>query len=172
MQVVVIPQNNTFLYDRTNEITLGSIILWNAFLAPEYIKWKKYDWMVNCLIFSICYFQVCKKIMFLCLQKFCSIRKWMMLKIVDKNVFKIMTLSNNLVLFCRFQGHNLTLYDSQNMCFLLKYSLWKLQLELWNTNHKPLNQTVSLLIPFLEVIMLGWEWKYFRDFLSETLHLS
>ena len=28
------------------------------------------------------------------------------------------------------------------MCFLLKYGSWKLQLELWNTNHKLLNWTL------------------------------
>ena len=67
-----------------------------------------------------------------CLQHFCLIKKWMMLKIVDKSVLKIIALPNNLVLVCRFQGHNLTLYDS-----------WKLQLESWNTNHKPLNWTLG-----------------------------
>ena len=32
-----------------------------------------------------------------CLQNFYSIKKWMM---IDKNVFEIMTLTNNLVLIC------------------------------------------------------------------------
>ena len=35
------------------------------------------------------------------------------------------------------------IYDSWNLCFLLKYISWKLQLESWNTNHKLLNRTVK-----------------------------
>ena len=35
-----------------------------------------------------------------------------MLKIVNKNIFEIMTLPNNLVPIYRFQGHNLNLHDS------------------------------------------------------------
>ena len=65
----------------------------------------------------------------------------MKLEVADKNVVKVMTLSNNLVFIYRFQNHN-RMNDSWKMCFLLKYSLWKLQLELWNTNHKLLNWTL------------------------------
>ena len=37
-----------------------------------------------------------------------------------------------------------SIYDSWNMFFLLKYDLWKLQLESWNTNHESLNRTLNL----------------------------
>ena len=43
-----------------------------------------------------------------------------MLEMVDKNVFEIMTLLNNLVFLCRFYGHNYTLYDSRKMFFYAK----------------------------------------------------
>ena len=36
-----------------------------------------------------------------------------------------------------------TLYDSWNMCFLLKYGSWKLHLKSWNTNYKSLNQILN-----------------------------
>ena len=42
-------------------------------------------WMVNILVFAVCFFQHHKK---WCLQKFSSIKKWMMPEIVDENVFK------------------------------------------------------------------------------------
>ena len=57
----------------------------------------------NCLVFSMYHFRLCKK----CLHNFCLIRKWMPLEIVDKNVFKIITFLNNLLLTCRFSDHNL-----------------------------------------------------------------
>ena len=69
----------------------------------------------------------------------------MMLAIVDdRNVFNVMALSHHSVLICRFQDHNLVLVSlcSWKMCFLLKYGIQKLQLELWNTNHEPLNRTL------------------------------
>ena len=68
-----------------------------------------------------------------------------MLAIVDdRNIFKVMALSHHSVLICRFQEHNLVLVSlcSWKMCFLLKYGIQKLQLELWNTNHEPLNRTL------------------------------
>ena len=42
-----------------------------------------------------------------------------------------------------------TLYNSWNMCFLLKYGSWKLQLESWNTNHESLNRTLMVLCTML-----------------------
>ena len=56
-----------------------------------------------------------------------------------------MTSQNNLVLFCRFKAHSLEfswLCMIWNFCFLGKYGLWKLQLELWNMSHKLLNRTL------------------------------
>ena len=38
LHIMIISQNDTFLYCRTNHISLHFIILRNAFLAPEYIK--------------------------------------------------------------------------------------------------------------------------------------
>ena len=66
--------------------------------------------MVNCLLFAICYFRPPEKWWWL--QNFCSIKKWMMLAIVDGNVFKVLTLSNNLVIICVL----LTLHDLWKMC--------------------------------------------------------
>lgn len=45
-----------------------------------------------------------------------TIKKWMQLQTVDKDIFKVMTLPNNLVVIC-------SLY----MCFLLKHGSQKLQ---------------------------------------------
>ena len=45
-------------------------------------------------------------------------------EIVDKNVFKIGTLQDNLLLICRFYDPNLvfcSLYMIREMCFMLKY---------------------------------------------------
>ena len=36
----------------------------------------------------------------------------------------------------------LTLYDSQNIRFLLNMFSWKFQLDSWNTNHESLNRTM------------------------------
>ena len=71
--------------------------------------------MVNCLVFAICYFRPPEK---WCLQNFCSTKKWMMLVIVDGNVFKVLTLPNNLVIICGRQESCvlLTLHDSWKMC--------------------------------------------------------
>ena len=63
-----------------------------------------FEWLIA-LSFQYVIFVSVKKIMFtkLSLNK----NKWMMPEIVDKNVFKIMTLLNNLVLICSFEDHNL-----------------------------------------------------------------
>ena len=67
--------------------------------------------MVNFLAFSVCFFGPVKNdvyksvvlfISILYLQKFCLIKKWMMLEIADKNVSETMAMPNNLVLACRF----------------------------------------------------------------------
>ena len=72
----------------------------------------------------------------------------MVLEIVDKNVFEIMTLPNNLVLICRFKDHNLVFCSLcmiclWNICFLPKYGLWKLQIQSWNANHESLIQILT-----------------------------
>ena len=82
--------------------------------------------MVNCLVLAICHFRLCRK---WCFQKFYSIKKWM-LEIFDKNLFKIMTLPNNLVLASRIWDHFL-------MFCSLQYDSWKLQrIEAWKTFSK------------------------------------
>ena len=66
--------------------------------------------MVNFLAFSVCFFGSVKNvyksvvlfISILYLQKFCLIKKWMMLEIADKNVSETMTMPNNLALACMF----------------------------------------------------------------------
>ena len=66
--------------------------------------------MVNFLAFSVCFFGPVKNvykrvvlvISILYLQKFCLIKKWMMLEIADKNVSETMTMPNNLALACMF----------------------------------------------------------------------
>lgn len=80
------------------------------------------------------------------LQSFCSVKKWMMLETVDKNFFEIITFPNNLALIFSILEHNpvpCSLYESWNICFLLKYGLWNFQLKSWNTNHKSLNRTLQ-----------------------------
>ena len=66
-------------------------------------------------------------------------------KIFDKNIFQMMKLLNHLVLIYRFQDHNIVFGSLvKYICCLLKYGSWKFQLELWNTNHKSLNQTLQI----------------------------
>ena len=50
-------------------------------------------------------------------QNFCSTNKWMMLQIIEKSVFEIMTLPINLVLSCRFKDHNLVFCS---LCMILE----------------------------------------------------
>ena len=48
-------------------------------------------------------------------------KKWMMLEIFYKNAFEIMTVSSNLVFFCRFWDHNLnycSFYITCEICVL------------------------------------------------------
>ena len=71
--------------------------------------------MVNCLIFSVCYFWLRKKS---CYQNVCSIKKWMMLEIINKNVSEIMTMPNNLILAWRFKTIILCFFHSVR---LMKY---------------------------------------------------
>ena len=69
-----------------------------------------------------------------------------MLETVDKNFFEIITFPNNLALIFSILEHNpvpCSLYESWNICFLLKYGLWNFQLESWNTNRKSLNRTLK-----------------------------
>ena len=69
-------------------------------------------------------------------------KKWMMMDIIDKNVFEIIC-----YLLARFKTINLCsvhFIRFVNIFFLRKYGSWKLQLESWNTNHKSLNRTLHL----------------------------
>ena len=83
-----------------------------------------------------------------CLQNFCSIKKWMMLIIVDKSIFKIITWPNNLVLIT---GFNTIIFCCvhfiwfMNYMFSTKMWLWKLLVESWNSNHRSLNETLHCL---------------------------
>ena len=88
---MVIPQN-IFLYYGTNQISLFSIILRNAFLAPRVNQIL--NKCLNGSLSRLCnlYFRLHKK---WCLQKCYSVKKWMMLIIIDKSVFTNMTLTNN-----------------------------------------------------------------------------
>ena len=81
--------------------------------------------MVICLVFAICYFRPPEK---WCLRNFCSTKKWMMLAIVNGNVFKVLTLPNNLIIICRrpWPCVLLTLHDSSKMC-LFSAKLWFLK---------------------------------------------
>ena len=62
-----------------NEYHKIPLILWNAFLAPEQIK---FEWWI--ILSSVCHFQSNKK---WCFKNFYSIKKSMMLGIVDKKAF-------------------------------------------------------------------------------------
>ena len=76
-------------------------IPWNFVKEHVLHNFMKYFFVariVNCLVLAICHFKLRKK---WCLQNFYSIKKWMMLEIVDKNASKIMTLPSNLVLIWR-----------------------------------------------------------------------
>ena len=62
-------------------------------------------WMVNCLIFSICYFQPAKKE-----------------NMIIDNIFRIITLEDNLVLIWKFWNHNIvfcSFYTIYEICVLL-----------------------------------------------------
>ena len=59
-----------------------------------------------------------------------------------------------------FSGVLFTQHDSWNMCFLLKYDSWKLQLESWNTNHESLNQTLNM--PFQKIEELMEKWSFVK----------
>ena len=76
----------------------------NFFVLHNFKKWfskTTVNQIVNdnWLVFWVCYFGSTKK---WCLQNLCLIKKWMIVDIVDKNVFEIISLSNNLALTCRF----------------------------------------------------------------------
>ena len=76
----------------------------NFFVLHNFKKWfskTTVNQIVNdnWLVFWVCYFGSTKK---WCLQNLCLIKKWMIVDIVDKNVFEIISLSNNLVLACQF----------------------------------------------------------------------
>ena len=114
------------------------------------------NFLNNCLVFSICYFWLCKNWY---LQNFCLIKKWIMLEIVDKSVFKIMSLPHSSVFIFSFEGHNLvfcSLHMIREICFLLNFDLWKLQLELWNMNHESLNLTLAKNFFFWNPFCIAW----------------
>ena len=71
---------------------------------------------------------------------------WMMLEIIDKNVFRTMT-----IIWYLFVGFMTIILRSLHyirflkICFLLKYGSWKPQLESRNSNQKSLNWTLLLI---------------------------
>ena len=79
-------RNDTFPYYKTNQISL----------LHDLTKCFS-DTRVNQI--SFCCFRLRKK---WCLRNLYSIKNWMVKEIVDKNVFSIMALPNNLALVCRF----------------------------------------------------------------------
>ena len=103
--------------------------------------------MVNCLIFAFCCFLFCQK---WCLQNFYWIEKFMVLETVDKNVFEIITLQNNLVLFA---GLRTIILCSVHSAWFVKYAFsakiwfWKISARIkTSTNYKLLNQTLQMKI--------------------------
>ena len=81
--------------------------------------------MVICLVFAFCYFRPPEK---WCLQNFCWTKKWMMLVIVNGNVFQVLTLPNNLIIICGrpWPCVLLTLHDSWKMC-VFSAKIWFLK---------------------------------------------
>ena len=77
--------------------------------------------MVNYLIFAVWNFQLSKK---WCLQNFYTILKCMMLVIVDKNVFKVMTLP---VCYCRIIWFSFASFKTIMLCSVL--SIWPVKYE-------------------------------------------
>ena len=88
------------------QVKVNFLVLHNLMKCfPGTIVNQKVNKCLNgCLIFAMCYFWLCKK---WCQQNlwWCC-NKWMMQEMFEKNVLRIMTLLNNLVLICRF-WHNL-----------------------------------------------------------------
>ena len=102
-------------------------------------------WMVNCLILSICYFHLHQK----CLQKFCLIEKLIVVEITDQNVFKIMTLSNNLVLVSRFYNHNLvfsSFYVIREICIFAKIWFMKTSTRIVKTKSRVIKSNPASLL--------------------------
>ena len=100
---MAIPQKNRFLYYRQEKPNF--LVMHNftkCFSGTREKQAVNKCSMVNCLVFAVCYFWLCKKMM---LTK-------PLLAIVDKIVFKVMTLPNNLVLICRFEDHILCFVHS------------------------------------------------------------
>ena len=100
-------------------------------------------WMVNHLVLTICYFGLCKK----CLQNFCLLKKWMIWKSSIRMLLNLWHCHTTWYLIAGFKSTIIlcflfSLYDLSNMCFLLKYLSWKLQLKSRNTNHESLHQTL------------------------------
>ena len=104
--------------------------------------------MVNCVIFAICYFQLHKKS---CLQNFCLIKKWMMLEIVKKNVFRFMILPNNMVLICKIVIILCFIHSILIMKYVFFAKIWfmKTLTRIVNINHELINQTLLLFLQYL-----------------------
>ena len=71
-------------------------------------------WMANCLVVAISCFRL-QKVPYL--QNFYSVKKWILLEIVDKNVLKLMTLPNNLL----FVGFKTLTLCSVHSAWFVKY---------------------------------------------------
>ena len=70
----------------------------NDFMKYQVNQTVNKDLNVELSPLAICHSQIGKK---WCLQNFHSVKKWVMLEIVDENASKIMKLPNNLVLICK-----------------------------------------------------------------------
>ena len=84
------------LYYRKNQISF-KVLLLHSFMT-YYSGARVYEIVNNCLS-AVCYLRVRKE---KCLQNFCSTEKWIMLDITVKNIFKIITMSNNSFFIYRF----------------------------------------------------------------------
>ena len=64
-------------------------------------------------------------------------------------------------LFAGLKIISFTPYDLLNMCFLLKYGSWKLQLESWNANHELLNRILQIFPNFAHTIKNARKQNFF-----------
>ena len=93
--ITIISWNDALLYHRINQISFKVHILCS--LMTYFSGTRVYEIVNDCL--SLQFVRVHKERRS---QYFCSTEKWMMLDIVVENIFKIMTVQNNLVFNCRF----------------------------------------------------------------------
>ena len=88
-----------------------------------------------------------------CLQNFCSIKKWMMLIIVDKSIFKIITWLNNLVLIT---GFNTRIFCCVHFIWFMNYIF---STKMWFV------KTLSWIVKFKSQVV-KWNPALFATYLS------